>query len=103
MTSKTRIPILPQTQSLPTQFVPPQYSTTQSSSVMAGAQPNRMNVIVSARYSPLILPQVLKELVGGDYKRDLPRFNRQGEVTTEEHQNAYFSYADNQNIEHEYL
>ena len=44
------------------------------------------------------MPQPLHALPGGYYQKYLPRFNGQGEVTSKEHWNAFFSYIDNQNI-----
>ena len=58
-----------------------------------------MDRMVAARYAPLVFPQPLNALPGGDYQKYLPRFNGQGETTTEEHQEAFLSYVDNQNIE----
>ena len=58
-----------------------------------------MDRMVAARYAPLVLPQPLNALPGGDYKKYLPRFNGQGETTAEEHWDAFLIYADNQNIE----
>ena len=66
---------------------------------MESQPPNKMDAIVAARYAPLVLPHPLKALPGGDYHKYIPRFNGQGEITTEEHWNAYYSYVDNQNIE----
>ena len=82
LTRKTKIPIIPQNQPIPAQSIPPQSSTSQSSSVMEGSQPNRMNVIVATRYSPLVLPLSLNSQPRGDYPKYLPRFNEEGEVTT---------------------
>ena len=58
-----------------------------------------MDWIVAARYGPLVMPQPLHALPGGDYQKYLPRFNGEGDTTAEEHWNAFFNYADNQNIE----
>ena len=58
-----------------------------------------MERMVASRYAPLVLPQPLNALPGGYYQKYLPRFNGQGETTAEEHWDAFFSYADNQNIE----
>ena len=58
-----------------------------------------MDSMVAARYAPLVLPQPLNALPGGDYHKYLRRFNGQGETTAEEHWEAFLSYADNQNIE----
>jgi hypothetical protein len=70
---------------------------------MAGANPpqNRMDAIVAARYAPLILPQPLNPLPAGDYLKYMPKFSGEGEVTAEEHLAAFYSYADNLNIENE--
>ena len=45
------------------------------------------------------MPHALHALPGGDYKNYLPKFNGQGDTTTKEHWNAFFSYVDNHNIE----
>ena len=58
-----------------------------------------MDRIVAARYAPLVMPRPLHALPGGDYQKYLPRFNGQVDTRAEEHWNALFSYADNQNIE----
>jgi len=62
-----------------------------------------MEQIVSAMYAPLVLPQPLHALPGGDYQKYLPSFKGQGEVTTKEQWNGFFSYADNQKIEVKYV
>ena len=66
---------------------------------MATQLPDYMDHIIAARYAPVVMTQPLHPLPRGDYQKYLPRFNRQGEVTTEGHWNAFFCYADNQNIE----
>ena len=43
-----------------------------------------MDQMVAARYAPLVLPQPLNALFGGDYQKYLCRFNGQGETTTKE-------------------
>jgi hypothetical protein len=70
---------------------------------MAGANPhqNRMDAIVAARYAPLILPQPLNPLPAGDYLKYMPKFSGEGDVTAKEHLAAFYSYADNLNIENE--
>jgi ribonuclease HI len=70
---------------------------------MAGANPppNRMDAIVAARYAPLILPQPLNPLPAGDYLKYMPKFSGEGDLTAEEHLAAFYSYADNLNIENE--
>jgi uncharacterized small protein (DUF1192 family) len=70
---------------------------------MAGANPppNRMDAIVAAKYAPLILPQPLNPLPAGDYLKYMPKFSGEGDVTIEEHLAAFYSYANNLNIESE--
>ena len=64
--------------------------------------PTRMELIVAARYAPLVLPQPLHPLHQGDYLKYLPKFMGEGTwLTAEEHLVAFYSYANNQNIEHE--
>ena len=67
---------------------------------MAHSQ-NQMVAMVAARYAPLVLPQPLNALLGGDYQKYLLRFNGQGDVTAEEHWNTFLSYANNLNFENE--
>ena len=55
--------------------------------------------MVVARYAPLVMPQPLNALLGGDYQKYLPSFNGQGETIAEEHLDGFLSYDDNQNIE----
>jgi hypothetical protein len=62
--------------------------------------PNKMDVIIVARYAPLVLPQNLNSFPTRDYMKYLPRFNGEGDVTTEEHLASYYNFADNFNIEH---
>ena len=54
---------------------------------MAAQQPplDMMDRMVVARYAPLVLPQPLNALPGGDYQKYLDSFNGQGETTTKEH------------------
>jgi hypothetical protein len=70
---------------------------------MAGANPprNRMDSIVVARYAPLVLPQPMNALPAGDYLKYMPKFTREEDITVEEHLVAFYSYADNLNIESE--
>jgi hypothetical protein len=70
---------------------------------MAGANPprNRMDAIVAARYAPLILPQPMNSLPAGDYLKYMPKFTGEEDITVEEHLVAFYSYADNLNIENE--
>jgi hypothetical protein len=70
---------------------------------MVGANPpiNRMETIVTARYAPLILPHPVNPLPAGDYLKYMPKFTGEGDITAEEHLAAFYSYADNLNIENE--
>jgi uncharacterized small protein (DUF1192 family) len=70
---------------------------------MAGVNPppNRMDAIVAARYAPLILPHPMNPLPAGDYLKYMPKFTGEGDITAEEHLAAFYSYADNLNIENE--
>jgi hypothetical protein len=61
---------------------------------------NRMDVIIAARYVPLVLPVVLHALPTTDYMKYLPRYNGEGEITLEEHLVAFYSFADNFNIDY---
>jgi hypothetical protein len=61
---------------------------------------NKMDAIIVARYAPLVLPQNLNAFPTGDYMKYFPRFNGEGDVTTEEHLASYYSFANNFNIEH---
>ena len=67
---------------------------------MAAQPPNRMATMIAARYAPLVLPQVLNALPGGDYQKYMPRFDAQGEVTAEQHWDMFIAFTDNQNYEH---
>ena len=69
---------------------------------MAQFSLTRMQHIVVARYALLALPQPLHPLPQGDYLKYILKYTGEGEgVSTEEHLVAFYSYADNQNIEHE--
>jgi hypothetical protein len=70
---------------------------------MAGANPplNRMDAIVTARYSPLILPHLMNPLPVGDYLKYMPKFTSEGDMAAKEHLVSFYSYADNLNIENE--
>jgi hypothetical protein len=70
---------------------------------MAGANHplNRMDAIVAARYAPLILPHPMNPLPTGDYLKYISKFTEEGDITVEEHLAAFYSYADNLNIENE--
>lgn len=64
----------------------------------------RMQLIVATRYAPLVLLQPLNALLQGHYLIYLPKFTNEGDgVTAKYHLVAFYSYADNQNIEEEYV
>ena len=60
-----------------------------------------MDVIVDARYAPLVLPQPMNALPARDYLKYMPKFSGEGDVTAEEYLADFYAYADNLNIEHE--
>jgi ribonuclease HI len=60
-----------------------------------------MDAIVAARYAPLVLPHPMNPLPAGDYLKYMPKFTGEGDLTAEEHLAAFYSYADNLNIENE--
>ena len=43
----------------------------------------------------------MNPLHAGDYLKYMPRFAGEGDITVEEHLDAFYSYADNLNIENE--
>jgi hypothetical protein len=61
---------------------------------------NRMDVIIAARYAPLVLPVGLHALPTTNYMKYLPRYNGEGEVTIEEHLVAFYRFVDNFNIDY---
>jgi hypothetical protein len=61
---------------------------------------NRMDVIISARYAPLVLHVGLHALPATDYMKCLTRYNVEGDVTTEEHLVAFYIFVDNFNIDY---
>jgi hypothetical protein len=62
---------------------------------------NRMDAIVVARYASLVLLQPMNSLIVGDYLKYKTKFTREEDITTKEHLVAFYSYADNLNIENE--
>ena len=60
-----------------------------------------MDVIIVAKYAPLVLPVRLHALPATDYMKYLPRYNEEGDVTAEEHLVAFYSFAKEFNIEYE--
>jgi hypothetical protein len=63
---------------------------------MAGANPprTRMEAIIAARYAPLVLPQPLNALPADGYLKQLPKFTGEGDITAEEHLEAFYSFTD---------
>lgn len=51
--------------------------------------PTRMDLSIFARYAPLVLPKKLNAFPVGDYQKYLPKYTGEGEVTTEEHLEAF--------------
>jgi hypothetical protein len=70
--------------------------------VMATPPPlTKMKQILAARYAPLILPNPVVAMPTGDYHKYMPKFTGEGDVSVEEHIEAFYSYAENLNIEQE--
>jgi hypothetical protein len=69
---------------------------------MAGANRpmTRMEAIIDARYAPLVLPQPLNTLPADGYLKQLPKFTGKGDITTEEHLEAFYSFTDDHVIMH---
>jgi hypothetical protein len=69
---------------------------------MAGANPpmTRMEAIIAARYAPLVLPQPLNTLSADGYLKQLPKFTGEGDVTADEHLEAFYSFTDDNVIMH---
>jgi hypothetical protein len=80
---------------------PPCSPTVQNTMAGANALRNRMDAIVATRYSPLILPQPMNSLPTRDYLKYMPKFTGDEDIAAEEHLAAFYSYADNLNIENE--
>jgi hypothetical protein len=64
---------------------------------------NRMGIVVVARYAPLILPQPMNPLLVGDYLKYMPKFTGEEDITIEEHLSSFYNYANNIDIENEYV
>ena len=54
-----------------------------------------------ASYAPLIFPIPLSAMPTGDYLKYMPKFTGEGYFNAEEHLEAFYSYAENINIEQE--
>ena len=69
---------------------------------MAQPPPTRMELVVAARYAPLVLPNPLNALPQGNYLKYLPKYTGEGNgIFAEEHLATFYSYANNHNIEQE--
>jgi hypothetical protein len=64
---------------------------------------NRMDSIVAARYAHVPLPHPLNSLPPGDCLKYMPNFMGEEDVIAEEHLASFYSYANNQHIENEYV
>jgi hypothetical protein len=69
---------------------------------MAGENPpmTRMEAIIAARYAPLVLPQPLNALPADGYLKQLPKFTGEGDITAEEHLEAFYRFTDDNVIMH---
>jgi len=66
---------------------------------MAAPQvPTKIERIITARYGPLVLPTPLNAMPNGEYQKYMPKFIGTEGVTTEEHIESFYSYADNLDI-----
>jgi hypothetical protein len=60
----------------------------------------RIEVIIATRYAPPILPQPLNALPADEYLKQLPKFTGEGDITTEEHLEAFYTFTDDNVIMH---
>ena len=60
-----------------------------------------MQRILVARYAPLNFPNPLLAMPTGYYLKYMPKFTGEGDFTVEEHLEAFYSYAENINIQQE--
>jgi hypothetical protein len=69
---------------------------------MAGENPpmTRMEAIIVARYDPLVFPQPLNSFPADGYLKQLPKFTGEGDITVEEHLEAFYSFTDHHVIMH---
>jgi hypothetical protein len=59
-----------------------------------------IEVIIAARYAPLVLPQPLNDLPADGYLKQLPKFTGEGDIAAEEHLAAFYTFADDNVIMH---
>jgi len=61
---------------------------------MAGQQsPTKMEIIIAARYGPLVFPIPLSAMPIGDYQKYMPKFTGTEGVSAEKHLESFYSYA----------
>ena len=60
-----------------------------------------MERILVARYAPLNFPNPLSAMPTRDYLKYMPKLKGEGDFTAEEYLEAFYSYAENINIEQE--
>jgi hypothetical protein len=61
---------------------------------------SRMDVIIAARYAPVVIHVGLHALPTTNYMKYLPRYNGEGDVTAEEHLVSFYSFVDNFKIDY---
>jgi hypothetical protein len=59
-----------------------------------------IEVIIAARYAPLVLPQPLNNLPPEGYLKQLPKITGEGDITAEEHLAAFYTFANDNVIMH---
>ena len=59
----------------------------------------KMERILVARYAPVNFPNPLSAMPTGDYLKYMPKFTGEVVFTAEERLEAFYSYAENINIE----
>jgi hypothetical protein len=59
-----------------------------------------MEAIIATRYAPLLLHQPLNALPMDGYLKQLPKFTGEGDIATEEHLEAFYSFTDDHVIMH---
>jgi len=69
--------------------------------IMAAPTPlTKMQRILVARYAPLVLKNPPAAMPTSDYQKYMPKFIGEGDVTTEERIEAFYSYVENLNIKY---
>lgn len=68
--------------------------------IMVVAPKDPINAIIAARYAPLVLPSNLNAFPTKGYMKYLPRYNGEGEVTSQENLITFYNFVDNFCIEH---